>query len=459
MDNSNQIPLKPAEFLKKMDDPNDEINKFSTADSDMMMDFLVDKVKIKQGDDYVDYKSNPSKYLSENSSDNNKHEKKENSSNFSKKDSNSNDSIFDVSKMIASMKEQTNKERSNKERSNKERSSKERSDKERSDKERSSKERSHREASDVESSDYSRSDKEKSRSSNTQNRYTSYQKDFSDKKQYSDSDDYDDYEGFDSEEDLRYAKMKMLQNLVDLAKKNIPLGKNYTLNSSYKSMKTEYEFHRSARDKVNGVCMLGKMLKLSCSTLDYLNGAYDPFGLNLKGLGESVENNISSYDDVLSELYDKYGKTTGTMAPEIKLLLMLGSGIVTVHMANTSLANMKVDSDQDILKRYPKPPQDRVNQMHMKAAETANGKIAELRSQEEAFMRDQEMLNKRRREINNLKNELSNMQSESQSHTGQQSISPPNIPVSFRQRASDLASHNSSKIGKNKNNVKKVNIV
>ena len=85
--------------------------------------------------------------------------------------------------------------------------------------------------------------------------------------------------------------------------------------------------------------------------IEFLNNRFDPFDVKLDGWGEQINENISDYDDLFGELYDKY-KTKATMAPELKLLFQLGGSAMMVHMTNTMFKSAMPGMD-DILRQNP----------------------------------------------------------------------------------------------------------
>ena len=71
------------------------------------------------------------------------------------------------------------------------------------------------------------------------------------------------------------------------------------------------------------------MLMAAVSGLEFLNSKFDPFDLKLDGWAEAVNENLEEYDDVFGELHDKYS-SKAKMAPEIKLLFMLGGSALCI---------------------------------------------------------------------------------------------------------------------------------
>ena len=146
-------------------------------------------------------------------------------------------------------------------------------------------------------------------------------------------------------------KFKYLRLLEAIEKKGGVLSKKYSMDSPLEEMKGEYETLMSERDKTNGVKFQGKMLMACVSGLEFLNNRFDPFDIKLDGWAESVNENLEDYDDVFGELHEKYG-SKAKMAPELKLLFMLGGSGVMLHMTNTMFKSAMPGMD-DIMRQNP----------------------------------------------------------------------------------------------------------
>lgn len=151
--------------------------------------------------------------------------------------------------------------------------------------------------------------------------------------------------------ELLREKFKYLRMLEALEAKGITLSKKYSMDSPLDEMKGEYETLRAEKEKVNSVKFQGKMLMACVSGLEFLNNKFDPFDLKLDGWAESVNENIEEYDDVFGELHEKYG-SKAKMAPELKLLFMLGGSAVMLHMTNTMFRSAMPGMD-DIMRQNP----------------------------------------------------------------------------------------------------------
>jgi len=93
------------------------------------------------------------------------------------------------------------------------------------------------------------------------------------------------------------------------------------------------------------------MMMAIINGMEFLNNRFDPFDINLDGWGEQINENVSDYDEIFGELYEKY-KSKASMSPELKLLFQLGGSAVMVHMTNTMFKSAMPGMD-DILRQNP----------------------------------------------------------------------------------------------------------
>jgi len=167
------------------------------------------------------------------------------------------------------------------------------------------------------------------------------------------------------EETLR-EKFKYLRKLEDLENRGIKLTKHYSMESDLDEMIGEYEMVVSEKEKQNSVKFQAKMLMAAVTGLEFLNNKVNPFDLQLDGWAESVNENITDYDEVFSELHEKY-RGKAKMAPELKLLFMLGGSAVMLHMTNTMFKSAMPGMD-DIMRQNPE-----LMQQFTKAAASSMG--------------------------------------------------------------------------------------
>uniref|UniRef100_A0A6C0B0G4 Uncharacterized protein n=1 Tax=viral metagenome TaxID=1070528 RepID=A0A6C0B0G4_9ZZZZ len=154
-----------------------------------------------------------------------------------------------------------------------------------------------------------------------------------------------------TKEELLREKFKYLRKLETLESKGVNLTKKYTMESPLAEMQGEYEMIMEEKTKQNSVKFQGNMLMACINGIEFLNNRFDPFDVKLDGWSEQVNENMTDYDDVFGELYEKY-KSKASMAPELKLLFQLGGSAMMVHMTNTMFKSAMPGMD-DILRQNP----------------------------------------------------------------------------------------------------------
>ena len=91
---------------------------------------------------------------------------------------------------------------------------------------------------------------------------------------------------------------------------------------------------------------------IACTTgLEFMNKKYNPFEIQLDGWSENVMENVDDYDEVFEELYVKY-RTNMTVAPEVKLIMMLGGSAMMFHLTNSMFKSVMPNMN-DVIKQNP----------------------------------------------------------------------------------------------------------
>lgn len=152
------------------------------------------------------------------------------------------------------------------------------------------------------------------------------------------------------EQELK-SKFEYIRKLEGLEKRGIKISKKYSMDDKLNEMKGEYEMIKAEQQKRNSVKFQGKMLMAFVSGIEFLNSKFDPFDIKLDGWGESVNENLDEYDEIFAELHEKYGGRA-KMAPELKLLFMLGGSAGMIHMTNTMFKSAMPGMD-DIMRQNP----------------------------------------------------------------------------------------------------------
>lgn len=154
-----------------------------------------------------------------------------------------------------------------------------------------------------------------------------------------------------NDEEIFNQKRELLYQFDRLEKKGFTLPRRFNMSSPLEEMKAEYE--RIVREKQvdASVRFQRKMLMAASTGIEFVNSRFDPFDIKLEGWSESINDNIDDYDDVFEELHEKY-KGKSKMAPELKLLMMLGGSAFMFHMTNTMFKSSLPGLDQ-VLKQNP----------------------------------------------------------------------------------------------------------
>jgi len=152
-------------------------------------------------------------------------------------------------------------------------------------------------------------------------------------------------------EDLLKEKQDLLMQFDRLQKRGIKLSREYTLASNIDEMRFEYNRIKTCKEIDNSVMFSRKMLMAFVTCLEFLNNRFDPFEINLDGWSESVHENVGDYDDVFEELYEKY-KSKANVAPEIKLMLMLGGSAFMFHLTS-NIFKSSMPQFENVIKKNP----------------------------------------------------------------------------------------------------------
>jgi hypothetical protein len=154
-----------------------------------------------------------------------------------------------------------------------------------------------------------------------------------------------------SEDEILKEKQEMLYQFDRLEKKGIKLPRKFTLASNIEEMRSEYERLKRDKEVDASVKFQRRMLMAFASGVEFLNDKFDPFDVKLSGWSEKVHEDIDDYDDVFEELHEKY-KGKAKVAPELKLLFMMGSSAFMFHLTNSMFKTSLPGLDQ-VLKQNP----------------------------------------------------------------------------------------------------------
>lgn len=167
--------------------------------------------------------------------------------------------------------------------------------------------------------------------------------------------------------EIQREKQDLLFKLERLYKRGLPMTKKFTMQSSLEDMQIEFDKLKSQRDLDNSVKFQRKALMACITGVEFLNSKFDPFDVKLDGWSESMHESLNDYDEVFEELHEKY-KSKGKIAPELKLMMMVGGSAFMFHLTNTmfksSLPGMGdiMKQNPDLMKQFAKAAANSVGQ-------------------------------------------------------------------------------------------------
>ena len=156
----------------------------------------------------------------------------------------------------------------------------------------------------------------------------------------------------ESVHDIENQKKEVLYQLDRLEKKGVRLPRKYTMADSLEDMKMEFERVKINRD-IDGSIRFQRRMLMACVTgIEFLNNKFDPVDVKLNGWSDSLNENLDDYDDIFEEMFLKY-RGKAKMAPELRLLFMVGGSGVMFHLTNSMFKSSNLPDLADVMKRNP----------------------------------------------------------------------------------------------------------
>src|SRR6056300_166532 len=146
-------------------------------------------------------------------------------------------------------------------------------------------------------------------------------------------------------------KADLLNKLARLEKKGFAVNKRLNAYSNVDELRSEVKRITYSIDVEQSIRFSRRMLVACVTGLEFLNKRYNPFEIQLDGWSESVMENSDDYDGVFEELYVKY-RSKVNVAPEIKLIMMLGGSAMMFHLTNSMFKSVMPNMN-DVMKQNP----------------------------------------------------------------------------------------------------------
>lgn len=161
-------------------------------------------------------------------------------------------------------------------------------------------------------------------------------------------------------------KADLINKIARLEKKGIQTNERLNMHSSIQDIRNEVK-RMSYSVEVDQSVKFQRRILIACVTgIEFLNKRYNPLDIHLDGWSESVMDGVDEYDDVFEELYIKY-RGKAKMAPELRLMMMLGGSATMFHLTH-SMFKSAMPQMNDVIKQNP----DLIKNMMSAMANTAN---------------------------------------------------------------------------------------
>jgi len=146
-------------------------------------------------------------------------------------------------------------------------------------------------------------------------------------------------------------KADLINKLGRLEKKGFTVNKRLNAYSNVDELRSEVKRITYSIDVEQSIRFSRRMLIACVTGLEFLNKRYNPFEIQLEGWSESVMENADDYDGVFEELYVKY-RSKVSVAPEVKLIMMLGGSAMMFHLTNSMFKSVMPNMN-DVMKQNP----------------------------------------------------------------------------------------------------------
>jgi hypothetical protein len=149
-------------------------------------------------------------------------------------------------------------------------------------------------------------------------------------------------------------KADLLNKISRLVKKGIQSSAKLTIYSNIDDIRAEFKRMTYSIQVDQSVKFQRRLLIACVSGIEFLNKKFDPFDLELDGWSENVMESQEDYDPIFEELYGKY-KNKVNVAPEIKLMFMVGGSAMMFHLSKSMFKKFMPAKPQQQEKRDDNP--------------------------------------------------------------------------------------------------------
>ena len=158
-----------------------------------------------------------------------------------------------------------------------------------------------------------------------------------------------------SEENLMKEKYEILRKFERLSRLGVPMRKRFTLDSPLEEMKMELEFIKREKDADATIKQFCDWFITGMSALEWSSKnvpLMKAFGLQLDGLSESAQMNVSDMEEDFEELYDLYGEKL-KMHPLVRIPIRTCMMVYMVHLTNQMARKAPIPNIDEVMRNNP----------------------------------------------------------------------------------------------------------
>ena len=158
-----------------------------------------------------------------------------------------------------------------------------------------------------------------------------------------------------SEEHVMKEKYDILRKFERLQKLGVPMRKRFNMDSPLDEMKMELDFMRREKQMDQTIKQFCDWFITGMSALEWSSknvALMKAFGLDLEGLSESAQMNVSDMEEDFEELYDLYGDKM-QMHPLVRIPIRTCMMVYMVHLTNQMTRKAPIPNISDVLRTNP----------------------------------------------------------------------------------------------------------
>lgn len=142
-----------------------------------------------------------------------------------------------------------------------------------------------------------------------------------------------------SRQRVAYAQLQKLQK-----DHKVSLTREFNQYDDPDDMEAEYRLHRDQRKKEVSVNTYGRAILTIISIIELANSKFDPFSIKLDGWSTQFGSEMDEHREILEELYDKYKGKGGGYPPELRLLFAIIFSAITFHLSQLFMGSESLKS-------------------------------------------------------------------------------------------------------------------